>query len=233
MDIYFDSCTEYLYKFLSDSSKTDDERQMALQSYESLPKLKEGCLSAGLCPKGEFERGYVCREYLRTATAEVMKQVGRENFWMDKTAKEVWDRTKAYIEEIGDDSEADRACVVIRNLLVVLTNMIDQSNAIKADEKEKEKQQKGNRFNLLKQQAVKRMSAKPEMKLKEFAISQNAVKLFLSLVKVDDEKGQKRAALKAVDKVNLPTMKHFSVDHYRRLFYRGVIQKISLEEKII
>jgi hypothetical protein len=76
------------------------------------------------------------------------------------------------------------------------------------------------------------MSAKPEMKLKEFAISQGAVKLFLSLVNAEDEKGHQRAALKAVNKINLPTMKSFSVDQYRRLFYRGVIQKIGLEEKI-
>jgi hypothetical protein len=232
MDIYFDSCTEYLYKYLSESSESEEEREWAAQSYDSLSELKKGCISASLCPKGEFERGYICREYLRKATSEVIKQINRENLWMDETAKGVYDRTKAFIEEIGDDSEADRACVVIRNLLVILTNMIDQSNAIKEAEKEKERQQKGNRLNLIKQQAVKRMSAKPEMKLKEFAISQGAVKLFLSLVNAEDEKGHQRAALKAVNKINLPTMKSFSVDQYRRLFYRGVIQKIGLEEKI-
>ena len=124
MDIYFDSCTEYLYEYLSESSQTEEEREMAHQLYESLPELKKGCLSAGICPKGEFERGYICRENLRVATAEVIKQIGRENLWMDETAKEVWDRTKDFIEEIGDDSEADRACVVVRNLLVILTNMI-------------------------------------------------------------------------------------------------------------
>ena len=233
MDIYFDSCTEYLYEYLSESSQTEEEREMAHQLYESLPELKKGCLSAGICPKGEFERGYICRENLRAATAEVIKQIGRENLWMDETAKEVWDRTKDFIEEIGDDSEADRACVVVRNLLVILTNMITQSEAIKAAEKEKEKQQKGNHLNLLKQRAVKRLNAKPVMKLERFAISEKAVGLFLALVKAEDEHGQKRAAFKVVDKVNLPTMKNFSVDQYRRIFYRGIIRKISLEEKII
>lgn len=109
MAVYFDNVLE----FLAEGDK---------KIYDYLRELKMA-IPADICPRGELERSYMCRQYLRQATQKVDKKVKDSGMVPNKVAVDILEQTYAFIEEIGDFSEVERVAVVMRNLLILMENV--------------------------------------------------------------------------------------------------------------
>ncbi len=119
MDVYFDGCLEELLKEIIERSPKDVEGAEAL--LQALPAFREECMRAGGCPLGEFKRSSVCRHYLRDAAKRMEDRL--KAFDEDAAIRRIMDETRGYIEHIGDETEAERAYIVIRNLTIIAENI--------------------------------------------------------------------------------------------------------------
>ena len=123
MDVFFDGCTEMLLAEIKNSSpETSVDVEAMLQQ---LPAFRNECLKAGLCPKGEFIRGWACRDFLRDAWKHMHDKL--KSIDEDALTRVVMKRTAEYIESLGEETEAERAYVVIRNLIVIAENIAKQT----------------------------------------------------------------------------------------------------------
>lgn len=109
MAVYFDNVTEYL--------AIDDK-----DIYGFLREFKK-LISADICPRGELERSYMCRQYLREATAKVEKKVKDSGMKLNSSTIDIFEQTYAFIESLGECSEVERVLIVLRNLLIIMENL--------------------------------------------------------------------------------------------------------------
>lgn len=110
MTIYFDNVLEYL---------AEDDKEL----YEYLRGLKKQLIAAEVCPRGELERSYMCRQFLRDSTNRVQKKIKDSGMILNKAAVDVIEQTNAIIEDIGTCTEMVRVLIVIRNLLILMDNL--------------------------------------------------------------------------------------------------------------
>lgn len=118
MTIYFDNCTENLVK----SIKTyKNKNSKAVNIYKVLPQLKKALINNEVCPKGEIERGYLCRQFLRELVRDTEKDI-TGSFTLDETMNSLLKTTRDYIESSKKETEENRAIIVLRNLLILKYN---------------------------------------------------------------------------------------------------------------
>lgn len=118
MKIYFDNCTELLIK---DIKSVEKKESKAFKLYELLPQLKKVYISNELCPKGEFERSYLCRQFLREIVRNLEKEINGA-FSPDPLICSLLKTTKDYIESSKKETEHNRAIVVLRNVMILKYN---------------------------------------------------------------------------------------------------------------
>lgn len=111
MTIFFDNVLEYL---------TEDDK--ALHDY--LCGLKKQLIAAEVCPRGELERSYMCRQFLRDSTNRVQKKIKDSGFKINRASMDVLEQTHAIIEDVGACTEMERVLIVIRNLLILMDNLV-------------------------------------------------------------------------------------------------------------
>ncbi len=118
----FDSCTEMLLQEIIDSpSNTNlDAEKLKVQ----LADFQKQCLDLGLCPKGEFIRGQMCRDFLRDAVLRMRKRLALLH--EDPAISNIVETTELFIETLGGETEAERAYIVVRNLIIVAGNIQKQ-----------------------------------------------------------------------------------------------------------
>ena len=118
MAVYFDNVLEYL---------TEDDKAL----YKYLSGLKKQLLAADICPRGELERSFMCRQYLRDSTNKVQKNIKDSGMVPGKVVIDILEQTYAVIEEIGTFSEVERVAIVVRNLLILMENVTLQKEGKK------------------------------------------------------------------------------------------------------
>lgn len=112
MNVYFDNVLEFL---------TEDNDNKELYNY--LSELKKDLLAAEICPRGELERSYMCRQFLRDSTNKVCKKVKGSGMQLDSSSLDIMEQTIAFIEVLGNNTELERVIIVIRNLLIIMENL--------------------------------------------------------------------------------------------------------------
>ena len=122
MEVYFDDCTEHLLKEYE--ALKPEEKDKTQKLYEELKSFKEDCIKTGICPEGELIRGYICRQFQRDAVKRMKGRLTSLN--EDNTIKRIVRQTNVGIETIGKKSEAERAYVTLRNLLIIAENIAEQ-----------------------------------------------------------------------------------------------------------
>lgn len=123
MDTLFDGCIENLLQDISKSSlEAHSDATVLLQQ---LPEFQKACVEIGLCPKGELIRGYMCRNFLRDAVQRMRKKLLSVN--EDLTIGNIMETTTEFIENIGEETEAERAYIVVRNLIIIAENITKQT----------------------------------------------------------------------------------------------------------
>lgn len=110
MAIYFDNVLEYL---------TEDDKAL----YDYLRGLKKQLIAAEICPRGELERSYMCRQFLRDSTNRVQKKIKDSRMKLNEASMDVLEQTHAIIEDIDTRTETERVLIVIRNLLILMDNL--------------------------------------------------------------------------------------------------------------
>ena len=124
MEIKYDGCTEYLLDELR-ALKPDDQVTIKVLT-DFLPALREDCLKGNVCPAGELARGYMCRQFLRDAVRRMEDRLGTID--EDQAVKTVMQQSKDFIEHMGDETEAERAYIVVRNLVIISENIAQLPN---------------------------------------------------------------------------------------------------------
>ena len=123
MACVFDGCTEILLQeIIASSPEISTEAEILMQQ---LPEFQKECISVGLCPKGELIRGLECRNFLRDAKQRMTKKLSTVN--EDATISGIVKQTGGFIENIGEETEAERAYIVTRNLVIVSENIASQT----------------------------------------------------------------------------------------------------------
>ena len=123
MNYVFDGCTEVLLNQIIESSPEGCPEAESL--LEQLSEFQKVCIGTGLCPKGELIRGYMCRHFLRDAVQRMIKLLSTVK--EDAVISSIVERTQQFIEEAGEETEADRAYIVVRNLVIVSENIAKQT----------------------------------------------------------------------------------------------------------
>lgn len=123
MNYVFDGCTEVLLNQIIESSPEGCPEAESL--LEQLSEFQKVCIGTGLCPKGELIRGYMCRHFLRDAVQRVIKLLSTVK--EDAAISSILERTQQFIEEAGEETEAERAYIVVRNLVIVSENIAKQT----------------------------------------------------------------------------------------------------------
>ena len=157
MDIRFDSCIEGLLEYLG--SEKPELKPVTDALAAMLPDFRNDCLKERICPVGELMRGWAVRNMLRDA---VKRMEGRLTAMEeDASIQTIMFKTKAYIEHVGDESEAERAYIVARNLLIISENIAGQ----------------------IKKQKFPALGKQP-LKLECMTVSQKGLDVFLSYMEV-------------------------------------------------
>jgi hypothetical protein len=123
MNYVFDGCTEVLLNQIIESSPEGCPEAESL--LEQLSEFQKVCIGTGLCPKGELIRGYMCRHFLRDAVQRMIKLLSTVK--EDAAISSIVERTQQFIEEAGEETEAERAYIVVRNLVIVSENIAKQT----------------------------------------------------------------------------------------------------------
>ena len=123
MNYVFDGCTEVLLNQIIESSPEGCPEAESL--LEQLSEFQKVCIGTGLCPKGELIRSYMCRHFLRDAVQQMIKLLSTVK--EDAAISSIVERTQQFIEEAGEETEAERAYIVVRNLVIVSENIAKQT----------------------------------------------------------------------------------------------------------
>ena len=121
MDVFFDGCTEVLLKEIMASSPEVNAQGEEL--LKQLPEFRKECVK-DVCPAGELIRGWACRSFLRDAWKKMNDKL--KSIDEDALTRIVMKRTEEYIESLGEETEAERAYIVVRNLIVIAENIAKQ-----------------------------------------------------------------------------------------------------------
>ena len=122
-DYIFGGCTEILLQeIIESSSDIDMDSDTLIQQLSAFQKV---CLDIGLCQKGEFVRSLMCRDFLRDAVQRMRKKL--LSIDADAAIGSIVETTEQFIEAYGDETEAERAYVVVRNLIIVAENIVKQA----------------------------------------------------------------------------------------------------------
>ena len=122
-NIVFDGCTEVLLQEVFDSSP--ERNSDAEKTLQLLSDFQTVCVEQGLCPKGEFIRGMMCRVFLRDAIQRMRKKLALVE--QDATINSIIETSYQFIESMGEETEAERAYIVVRNLVIVAENIAQQT----------------------------------------------------------------------------------------------------------
>ena len=213
MAVYFDNVLEYL---------TEDDKAL----YKYLSGLKKQLLAADICPRGELERSFMCRQYLRDSTNKVQKNIKDSGMVPGKVVIDILEQTYAFIEEIGDFSEVERVTVVVRNLLILMENVTLQKEGKKLPVRVSVRKNK-KEFEILSCEITE--SGKTELlKLLGIATDLDAEDLIKPLV---NEK-----VMKAVNKAKVIAngLEENAVEErYRTVFYYLAIDEVFRREKAL
>ena len=120
--IVFDGCTEIIFQTIIESSPSkylDAEKTTHL-----LLAFQKECMDVDLCPKGEMVRGLMCRNFLRDAVQRMRKKM--LSLSVDPPISNIMEITEQFIENYGEESEAERAYIVVRNLIIIAENIAKQ-----------------------------------------------------------------------------------------------------------
>ena len=123
MDILFDGCIENLLQDIIASST--EACPAAEQLVQQLPEFQKKCVDTDVCPKGELIRGLMCRNFLRGAVQRMRNKLSSIN--EDSAISNIVEKTSEFIETLGDETEAERAYIVARNLIIVAENIARQT----------------------------------------------------------------------------------------------------------
>ena len=123
MNNVFDGCTDVLLNKIMESSPEGCPEAVSL--LEQLSDFQKVCIGTGLCPKGELIRGYMCRSFLRDAVQRMIKLLSTVK--EDEAISSIIERTRQFIEEFGEETEAERAYIVVRNLVIISENIAKQT----------------------------------------------------------------------------------------------------------
>ncbi len=203
MQVYFDGCTEVLLQELRKLKPAD---RMKIDSlYESLAEFKNECIKNALCPSGEMIRGYMCRSFLRDAARRRMKDKLKD-LNEDATIKNVLKDTYNLIEVLDEKTEAERAYIVARNLVIISQNIAEQ-------------QKKG---------ALPIITEKPSLHIKTCKITKKGIDSFAAIMGFSIENDPS----KLTHISNLPPMsaKTYCYTKYRHIFFNLVTYMINEKE---
>ena len=213
MAVYFDNVLEYL---------TEDDKAL----YKYLSALKKQLLAADICPRGELERSFMCRQYLRDSTNKVQKNIKDSGMVPGKVVIDILEQTYAVIEEIGTFSEVERVAIVVRNLLILMENVTLQKEGKKLPVRVPVRKNK-KEFEILSCEITE--NGKTELlKLLGIAIDLDAEDLNKPLV---NEK-----VMKAVNKAKVIAngLEENAVEErYRTIFYYLAIDEVLRREKAL
>lgn len=213
MAVYFDNVLEYL---------TEDDKAL----YKYLSGLKKQLLAADICPRGELERSFMCRQYLRDSTNKVQKNIKDSGMVPGKVVIDILEQTYAVIEEIGTFSEVERVAIVVRNLLILMENVTLQKEGKKLPVRVPVRKNK-KEFEILSCEITE--NGKTELlKLLGIAIDLDAEDLNKPLV---NEK-----VMKAVNKAKVIAngLEENAVEErYRTIFYYLAIDEVLRREKAL
>ena len=123
MDYIFDGCSEIIMQEIIESAPNTnlDVEKLKLQ----LSDFQKECVNLGLCPKGEFIRGLMCRSFLRDAVQRMKKRISLIH--ADAAITNIIETTELFIESLGEETEAERAYIVFRNLIIIAGNIEKQT----------------------------------------------------------------------------------------------------------
>lgn len=122
MEVYFDDCTEHLLKEYE--ALKPEEKDKTQKLYEELKSFKEDCIKTGICPEGELIRGYICREFLRDAVKRMRSKLS--GFNNNNTINKFLAETERFIETVNEETECQKAYIVVRNLTVIAETIANQ-----------------------------------------------------------------------------------------------------------
>lgn len=199
-EIVFDGCTEVLLQEIIDSSlEKDSDAETALQQLSEFQKV---CEDQDLCPKGELIRGFMCRIFLRDAALRMRKKLASVE--QDAAINSIIETTELFIENFGEETEAERAYIVVRNLVIVSENIAEQK----------------------KRQVLPIMSKQP-VQMKSYHIEKEGLREFEEIAGVKWEK-----KLEKLLQAKLPTLtaKQECESRYKNLFFNVILRLIVLKE---
>ena len=199
-DIVFDGCIEVLLQDIIDSSpEKDSDAGTALQQ---LPEFQKICENLELCPKGELIRGIMCRNYLREAVQRMRKKLASVE--QDGAINGIIESTEQFIETIGEETEAERAYIVVRNLVIVSENIAQQTR-----------------------RQVLPVICKQPVQMKSYHIVREGLREFEEIAGVKREKKLERFL-----QAKLPplTPKQECESRYKNLFFNVLLRLIVLRE---
>lgn len=199
-DIVFDGCTEVLLQDIIDSSsEKDSDVEAALQQ---LPDFQKLCENQELCPKGELIRGLMCRNYLRDAVQRMRKKLASVE--QDGAINGIIETTEKFVETIGEETEAERAYIVVRNLVIVSENIAKQT----------------------KRQVLPVIPKQP-VQMKSYHIEREGIREFEEIAGVKRDKKLERFL-----QAKLPplTAKQECESRYKNLFFNVLLRLIVLRE---
>ena len=203
--ITFDGCTEIIFQAIVESSPAkypDAEKTTHL-----LSAFQKACMDVDLCPKGEMVRGLMCRDFLRDAVLRMKKK--KLSISADAPIGNIMEITEQFIENYGEESEAERAYIVVRNLIIIAENMAKQ----------------------VKKQMLPTISKQP-VQLTCYHIDLDGVREFEEIAGVKHEKEiEKLFKPKLTPLILSPmTSKQECEVRYRNLFFNMVVKLITIKE---
>ena len=159
-------------------------------------------MDLGLCPKGEFIRSLMCRNFLRDAVQRMRKKLSLIN--ADTEINNIVEKTDLFIESLGEETEAERAYIVVRNLIIIAENMVKQ----------------------MKKQMLP-IIAKQPVQLTSYHIDMEGIREFEEIAGFKREKDIDRI-LKL--KLSPMTAKQDCELRYRNLFFNLLVRMITIKE---
>ena len=149
-------------------------------------------------------RGYMCREFLRDAVKRMNGKLASVN--EDESIQMIMKQTREYIESLGEHTEAERAYVVARNLIIIAGNIEQQ-----------------------KKRGIKPGFSKQPVQLRQYHIGNHGIKEFAEIIGITIEKELKKCLN---PKLPPMTAKQYCETRYRHMFFNTVIKAISEKEMI-
>ena len=205
MEVLFDGCTEVLLEGLikQDTNKNQEITKVC----EALPSLKQKCLREDVCPEGEMKRAFMCRQFLREAMKQLSGKLNAIN--EDAMIKQIVQSTRAFIESTGDETEAERASVVVRNLLILCENIAQME------------QPKGLQLPMGKQ---------PKLHLETGSITKNGIAVFENITGLKIYKRIDRVLASPKTPIPIVSQKQSAETKYRSVFFNVAVMSVLRKE---